>query len=74
MLASDHAERVVINAERVKYWLSVGAQPTDRVTLFLSRAGLIEAQVRRELTKKCKPKKKAQEKLKKEAEAAAQAA
>lgn len=71
LLPSDHAERVVINSDRVKYWLSVGAQATDRVTLFLTRAGLLESQPRRELTKKAQPKKKAQERLKKEAEAAA---
>eukprot|EP01039_Chlorochromonas_danica_P015662 gene15662-18440_t len=35
VLAADHADRVVLNAERIKYWLSVGAQPTDRIAKFL---------------------------------------
>ncbi len=37
MLPKDHDERVVIrDAERVKYWLSKGAQVTDRVHRMLS--------------------------------------
>lgn len=31
---------IVVNAERVKYWLSVGAQPTDSVASLLRRAGV----------------------------------
>ncbi len=31
---------IVVNAERVKYWLSVGAQPTDSVASLLKRAGV----------------------------------
>jgi small subunit ribosomal protein S16 len=41
MLAKD-AERVVLNAERAQHWVSVGAQPTDRVARFLDQAGLIK--------------------------------
>jgi small subunit ribosomal protein S16 len=33
-------KRVTLNTERVNYWLSVGAQPTDRVLRFLDAAGL----------------------------------
>lgn len=40
LLAKDNAARVVMNAERVKHWLSVGAQPSDRVNSLLSAAGL----------------------------------
>ena len=32
-------ERVKLVEERVKHWLSVGAQPTDRVLRFLDKAG-----------------------------------
>jgi len=71
MLASDHAERVVLNEERIKYWLSVGAQPTDRVHLFLSRANILPAAKRTEKPAKSAPKKKAQERAKAEAAAAA---
>lgn len=70
MLASDHAERVVLNQERIKYWLSVGAQPTDRVQLFLARASLVPAVVRPANPTKAAPKKKAQERAKEEAASA----
>lgn len=42
LLAKDNPERVVLNAERAQYWLSHGAQPTDRVARFLDAAGLIK--------------------------------
>lgn len=74
MLASDNAERVVLNQERIKYWLSVGAQPTDRVQLFLSRANLVEAKTHTDNPKKSAPKKKAQERAKAEAARAEAAA
>jgi len=73
MLVKEHPQRVQINAERAKYWLSVGAQPTDRVTLFFSRAELVAAPVRTETPKKSAPKAKAQERLKAEAELKAKA-
>lgn len=34
---------IVVNAERVNYWLSVGAQPTDSVASLLRRAGVTPA-------------------------------
>ena len=40
LLPKDNAERVKLNVERVKHWLSVGAQPTDRVLRFLDAAGI----------------------------------
>ena len=41
LLLADDAKRITIDAERAKYWLSVGAQLTDRVHLFFNKAGLI---------------------------------
>ncbi len=73
MLASDHADRVVLNVERIQYWLSVGAQATDRVQLFLSRANLVKAEPQTAKPKKSAPKKRAQERAKAEAEKAASA-
>ncbi|MBP5426932.1 MAG: 30S ribosomal protein S16 [Clostridiales bacterium] len=32
---------VNINAERAKYWLSNGAQPTDKVRALLKKAGVL---------------------------------
>ncbi|KAH7420837.1 hypothetical protein KP509_13G025200 [Ceratopteris richardii] len=37
----DGQKRIAINIERAKYWLSVGAQPTDTVRHILSIAGLL---------------------------------
>jgi small subunit ribosomal protein S16 len=39
MLPKDSEERVKMNIERIKYWLSEGAQPTDRVSRMLEAAG-----------------------------------
>ncbi len=40
LLPKDNAERVKLDGERAAYWLSVGAQPSDRVARFLDAAGL----------------------------------
>ncbi len=40
LLPRDDAGRVTLDTERAAYWLSVGAQPTDRVARFLDAAGL----------------------------------
>ncbi|MBI4121837.1 MAG: 30S ribosomal protein S16 [Parcubacteria group bacterium] len=37
---------MVLNADRIKYWMSVGAQPTDTVHNLLITAGLIEGKKR----------------------------
>lgn len=34
---------VKVEAERIKYWLSVGAKPSDTVAGLLKRAGVIDA-------------------------------
>jgi small subunit ribosomal protein S16 len=46
LLGKDSEKRVVFNVERAKHWLSVGAQPTDRVLRFLDAAGLMNRAVR----------------------------
>lgn len=46
LLAKDDEKRVVLNAERAKHWVSVGAQPTDRVARFLDAAGIKERATR----------------------------
>jgi len=46
LLAKDDANRVVLDTERAKHWLSVGAQPTDRVARFLDAAGVKERAAR----------------------------
>ena len=42
LLAKDSPERVKLDAERISHWLSVGAQPSDRVLRFLDAAGIRE--------------------------------
>jgi small subunit ribosomal protein S16 len=79
MLPKDDANRVTLNSDRIKHWLGVGAQPTDRVARFLDVAGLKERPARNN-PKKAEPgdkaKERAEEKLAKiaEAEEAAKAA
>ncbi len=73
MLARDHAERVTLKEERIRHWLGVGAQPTDRVARFLGDAGLAPKPERRETPVTSAPKAKAQARAKEAAEAAAAA-
>ncbi|MSO91865.1 MAG: 30S ribosomal protein S16 [Rhodospirillales bacterium] len=40
MVPKDHADRLVIKEERIKYWLGVGALPTDRLARLFSDRGL----------------------------------
>jgi small subunit ribosomal protein S16 len=70
LLPKTNAERVKLDIERAKHWLSVGAQPTDRVMRFLDAAGLAKRTPSNN-PNKAKPKKKRQER---EAAAAAAAA
>jgi small subunit ribosomal protein S16 len=46
LLAKDNEIRVVLNTDRAKHWLEVGAQPTDRVLRFLDTAGLVKREAR----------------------------
>ena len=64
MREKDDPERVNLNLERIKYWLSVGAKPTERVTGFLAKEGLLKKPEIPKQTKQDKPKKKTLEKLK----------
>lgn len=70
MLKAGDAKRVTFVEERVKHWLKVGAQPSDRVARFLHAANLGPKVKYNETPKKSAPKAKAQERLKAAAEAA----
>ena len=63
-LEHTNPQRIVMNIERIQYWISKGAQPTDRIRLFLSRAGVLPETVKSEQTKQHLPRAKAQERLK----------
>ena len=73
LLAKDDANRVVLDVERAKHWLSVGAQPTDRVLRFLDAAGVMERPARSN-PNKGKPGEKATERAEERATKAAAAA
>lgn len=77
LLADDKENRITVDKERAEYWLSVGAQPTEKVAKFLLALGVKGAE---KYAPSFKPKqkgeglkKKAAEKLAKEKEAAAEA-
>ena len=42
LLAKDDENRVRLVEDRVRYWIGVGAQPTDRVARMLDKAGIKE--------------------------------
>ena len=77
LLAKDSPERVKLDTDRISHWLSVGAQPSDRVLRFLDAAGIRERTARNN-PQKAEPGEKAKERVEqraaKEAEAAEAAA
>jgi small subunit ribosomal protein S16 len=72
LLAKDDDKRVVLDTDRAKHWLSVGAQPTDRVARFLDVAGVRERAARTN-PNKGKPGEKATERAEERATKAAEA-
>jgi small subunit ribosomal protein S16 len=72
MLPKTDENRVILKAERAQHWLSVGAQPTDRVMRFLDAAGLAKRTPGNN-PQKGTPGKKAQERVEAAAEAKAKA-
>ncbi|WP_380056683.1 30S ribosomal protein S16 [Falsihalocynthiibacter sp. SS001] len=73
LLPKDSEDRIKLDIDRIKHWLSEGAQPTDRVSRFLEAAGVLEAKTRSN-PEKAKPGKKAQERAEEKAAKAADAA
>lgn len=67
LLAKDDAKRVVLDTDRAKHWLSVGAQPTDRVARFLDVTGVKERAAKNN-PNKGKPGEKAVERAEEKAE------
>jgi small subunit ribosomal protein S16 len=61
MLPLEHAERVRLQDERIRHWVSKGAVPTDRVARFLGTAGITPMPVYGEQPIQSAPRKKAQE-------------
>jgi small subunit ribosomal protein S16 len=63
MVAKGHPERVTLKEERIKYWVSVGAKPTNRVARFLADVNLWERPLIPEQTKRDKPRAKTLERI-----------
>jgi small subunit ribosomal protein S16 len=77
LLPKDSPERVKLDADRARHWLSVGAQPSDRVARFLDAAGVKERAARSNPNKGQpgeKAKERAEERATRDAEAAEAAA
>src|SRR5215217_4763428 len=72
LLPKDSEERVKLDADRIRHWLSVGAQPSDRVLRFLDAAGILERAARNN-PKKAEPGEKAKERAEAQATKAAEA-
>ena len=73
MVPKDHEQRLILNGERISFWMSKGAQPTERVHKMLASAGLMSAPVLRDQPKKSAPGKKRAEREAAAAEAATDA-
>ena len=69
MIAKDKDDRVILKEDRIKYWLSQGAKPSDRVARFLGKVDIISLPERFEQTKQHLPRAKTLERLKEAEEA-----
>ncbi|NNC72962.1 MAG: 30S ribosomal protein S16 [Sphingomonadaceae bacterium] len=70
LLAKDNPDRVKLDEERAKHWISVGAKPSDRVMRFLDAAGIMERPARNN-PQKAEPGDKAKERAEEKAAKAA---
>ena len=67
-LEKEADKKVVLVTDRIQHFLSVGAQPTDRVEKFLAQAGLLKAPKLTDKPVKSAPKKRSQERAADKAE------
>ncbi len=72
LLAKDDENRVKLDEDRARYWLGVGAQPSDRVARFLDAAGIRERAARNN-PNKAEPGEKAKERAEEKATKLAEA-
>ncbi|NCP24591.1 MAG: 30S ribosomal protein S16 [Erythrobacter sp.] len=72
MLPKDDEGRVKIDEDRARYWIGVGAVPSDRVARFLDKAGIVERAARNN-PKKGEPGEAAKERAEEKAAKAAEA-
>lgn len=69
MLAKDDENRLTFVKDRIEYWISVGAKPTDRVARFLLTIGIGDWKHGNN-PNRAKPGQKAQERIAEKAQAA----
>ena len=62
LLPKDHDDRLTLDLERAKHWISQGAKPSDRIARFLDDAGLWKREARNN-PQKGKPGAKALERI-----------
>ena len=74
MVAKDNEQRLVVDGERVKHWMGLGAKPTERVQKLLSALSLTVPVEMRDQPKKSAPGEKRAEREAEEAAAAEAAA
>lgn len=74
LLPKDHAERLVVDSEKVLAWIQKGAQPTERLQKLFANLGLCKAPVIHEQPKKSAPRAKTLERIKEKEEKAKAAA
>jgi small subunit ribosomal protein S16 len=63
ILKKDDKNRVQLEVDKIKDWISKGAKPSDRIARFLGEAGVIPMPAQKNNPQKALPKKKAQERL-----------
>lgn len=73
MLPRENADRVKLNGERILHWVKSGAQLSDRVAIFVGKAGLAPMPAQKNNPQKSKPKAKAVERAKEKAAKAGKA-
>ncbi|MCB2072259.1 MAG: 30S ribosomal protein S16 [Novosphingobium sp.] len=72
LLAKDDPSRVKLDEDRARYWIGVGAQPSDRVARFLDAAGIKERAARNN-PQKAEPGEKAKDRAEEKAAKLAEA-
>ncbi|PCI56906.1 MAG: 30S ribosomal protein S16 [Alphaproteobacteria bacterium] len=63
LLNDDNDQRVQLVEDRIKYWLGEGAKPSERVAIFLGKAGLIDMPAHPNRPNKAEPSEKTKLKL-----------
>lgn len=68
LLPEGDEKRVVLNVERIQYWIGQGAQPSDRIARMMFKAGVGPKVTWDESPKKSAPKAKTVERMKEKEE------